>query len=60
MNCLALHFFEAVNYHTKQTKKTKQSAFHTECQSLSFIGIHLKNFKYHNKIFQTANYFVKL
>ena len=23
-------FFEAVNYHTKKTKKTKQSAFHTD------------------------------
>jgi hypothetical protein len=25
-----VHFFEAVNYHTKKTKKTKQSAFHTD------------------------------
>ena len=25
-----VHFFEAVNYHTKITKKTKQSAFHTD------------------------------
>ncbi len=24
-----VHFFEAVNYHTKKTKKTKQSALHT-------------------------------
>jgi len=27
---LSIHFFEAVNYHTKITKKTKQSAFHTD------------------------------
>ena len=25
-----VYFFEAVNYHTKTTKKTKQSAFHTD------------------------------
>jgi len=25
-----VHFFEAVNYHTKTTKKTKQNAFHTD------------------------------
>jgi hypothetical protein len=25
-----VHFFEAVNYHTKKTKKNKQSAFHTD------------------------------
>jgi len=34
-NCLppglsfTVHFFEAENYHTKKTKKTKQSALHT-------------------------------
>ncbi len=25
-----VHSFEAVNYHTKKSKKTKQSAFHTD------------------------------
>jgi len=25
-----VQYFEAVNYHTKKTKKTKQSVFHTD------------------------------
>ena len=29
-NTKFVHFFEAVNYHTKKTKKTQQSAFHTD------------------------------
>jgi len=44
-----VHFFEEVNYHTKKTKKTKQSALHTNLVNMarffyykSYIGLVVK------------------
>ena len=49
-----VHFFEAVNCHTKKTKKTKQGALHTNSVNMasffyyeSYIGVVVK-WKVHN------------
>jgi len=49
-----VHFFEAVNYHKKKTKKIEHSAFHTDLVNMasffyyeSYIGLVVK-WKVHN------------
>jgi hypothetical protein len=51
----SVHFFEAVNFHTKKTKNTKQSAFHTD--SVNWHTKKTKQSALHTNLVNMASFF---